>query len=103
MKGYEVVSPEAAVKALAGHPSWVVGRGHIYRDYRFASFRSAMAFVNRVADLAERVRHHPNITVHEWCFVQLELYSHITGTITSRDLEFVAALDADESEVGGTA
>jgi 4a-hydroxytetrahydrobiopterin dehydratase len=53
-----------------------------------------MELVNRVAAVAEAVNHHPNIRLHEWCFVQLEVYSHVTGGLTSRDLALVEAIDA---------
>jgi 4a-hydroxytetrahydrobiopterin dehydratase len=87
------LSPEQAYLALAQHPGWVVERSRIYRDYRFASFRAAMDFVDRVADLAESVAHHPNILVHEWCFVRLELYSHVSDCISQADVDFALATD----------
>ncbi|HLQ62373.1 MAG TPA: 4a-hydroxytetrahydrobiopterin dehydratase [Candidatus Acidoferrales bacterium] len=90
---YQPVTPEAAYQSLAGHPAWVIEPSRIYRDLRFDSFSSALGFVNRVAGLAERVGHHPNIRIHEWCFVQLKLYSHLTGGITQKDVEFALALD----------
>ncbi|HEV7213816.1 MAG TPA: 4a-hydroxytetrahydrobiopterin dehydratase [Chloroflexota bacterium] len=88
------ITPEVAYRALKDHPGWVVERSRLYRDFRFASFTAAIAFVNRVAELAERLGHHPNIRVHEWCFVQLELYSHLDGALSRRDIEFALALDA---------
>ena len=87
------ITPEDAYRALAAHPAWVVELGRIRRDYRFANFKEALAFVNRVGELAERIGHHPNIRIHEWCFVELELYSHNEGALTDRDLGFVEALE----------
>ncbi len=92
-EGYSPLTPEAVYRALAGHPGWIVERSRIYRDLRFDSFAAALAFVNRVGQLAERLQHHPNIRIHEWSFVQLELYSHLTGNLTQKDLEFALALD----------
>lgn len=89
------ITPEDAYRALAGHPAWVVELGRIRRDYRFADFQEALAFVNRVGALAERVHHHPNIRIHEWCYVELELYSHNEGALTDRDLAFVEALETE--------
>lgn len=87
-------TPEDAYRALSQHPQWIVERDRIRRDYSFSSFLDAMNFVNQVADLAERQRHHPNIRLHEWRFVELELYSHNEGRITPRDVQFALALDA---------
>ena len=90
---YRPVTPEDAYTALAGHPAWVVEQSRIYRDLRFKDFGAALGFVNRVAALADRIQHHPNIRIHEWCFVQLELYSHLTGGISQKDVEFALAVD----------
>ena len=87
------ISPETAANALKEHPLWVVERSGLYRDFRFPDFRAAIAFVNEVAELAERVGHHPNILVHEWCFVHLELYSHLQGGLSRFDVDFALALD----------
>jgi 4a-hydroxytetrahydrobiopterin dehydratase len=95
------ISPESAYRALRRHPLWVVERDRIYRDMRFPSFRAAISFVDRVAEIAERHGHHPNICVHEWCFVHLELYSHIGGNLTTKDVELAIAIDDEADAQGG--
>ena len=90
----DAIAPEDVYRALRAHPSWIVERDRIHRDLRFASFAAAMEFVNRVADVAETVGHHPNIRLHEWCFVELEVYSHVSGGLTGKDVELAAAIDA---------
>ncbi|MDQ6919697.1 MAG: 4a-hydroxytetrahydrobiopterin dehydratase [Candidatus Dormibacteraeota bacterium] len=82
-----------ATAELKEHPLWVVERSRLYRNFRFGDFLKAIAFVNQVAELAERRGHHPNICVHEWCFVHLELYSHADGGLSRFDFEFALALD----------
>jgi 4a-hydroxytetrahydrobiopterin dehydratase len=71
----------------------VVERHRIYRDLRLPSFRDAVAFITRVGDIAERLDHHPNIFLHEYFFVRLELYSHIDGGISQRDVDLALAID----------
>jgi 4a-hydroxytetrahydrobiopterin dehydratase len=88
------IAPELAADELKEHPAWVVERSRLYRDFRFPNFRAAIAFVNEVAELAESLAHHPNILVHEWCFVHLELYSHADGGLSRFDVDFAIALDA---------
>ncbi len=53
----------------------------------------AIALITRVAAIAEAMRHHPNIRLHEWCFVDFEVYSHLTGGISRRDVELALAID----------
>jgi len=93
--GEASISPEIAYRALEAHPAWVVERHRIYRDIRLASFRDAVELINRVAGVAERLGHHPNVLLHEWCFVRLELYSHISGGLSTMDVELAMAIDAE--------
>ena len=88
------LTSEDVYRALKAHPGWIVERDRIHRDLRFPSFTAAMEFINRVAAIAERVGHHPNMRLHEWCFVELEIYSHISGGLTKNDVELATAIDA---------
>ena len=92
-RGNSPIAPEVAAAELKNHPLWVVERSRLYRDFRFENFKAAIAFVNQVAELGERLAHHPNICVHEWCFVHLELYSHADGGLSRFDVDFALALD----------
>jgi 4a-hydroxytetrahydrobiopterin dehydratase len=91
---YPAVTPEEASRALRKHPAWIVERDRLHRDFRLSSFLAAIDFIDRVARVAEAVNHHPNIRLHEWCFVELEVYSHVTGGLTRRDVELAVAVDA---------
>jgi 4a-hydroxytetrahydrobiopterin dehydratase len=74
-----------------GYPDgWAVVDGALEREFRFADFVEAMAFVNRVADVAEAEAHHPDIAIH-WNAVTLRFWTHSQNAITDRDRE-VAAL-----------
>jgi 4a-hydroxytetrahydrobiopterin dehydratase len=55
------------------------------RDFEFEDFAAAMAFVNRVAEVAEEVDHHPDIFVHGWNKVRLTLSTHSEGGLTDAD------------------
>jgi 4a-hydroxytetrahydrobiopterin dehydratase len=92
--GYPAITSEDASRALRKHPAWIVERDRLHRDFRLSSFLAAIDFINRVARVAEAVNHHPNIRLHEWCFVELEVYSHVTGGLTTRDVELGVAIDA---------
>jgi 4a-hydroxytetrahydrobiopterin dehydratase len=53
-----------------------------------------MAYVNRVADLAEEVGHHPDSLVHRWNKVRLALTTHAAGRLTENDHELARRSDA---------
>ena len=60
--------------------------------YRFADFRAALAFVNRVGELAERAGHHPDIDIR-YNTVTLTLCTHDAGGLTTKDFELARAID----------
>ena len=91
---YSPISSEEAYRALSQHPAWVVERNRLHRDVRMRSFAAAVALITRVAAAAEALRHHPNIRLHEWCFVEFEVYSHVTGGLTQRDVALAVAIDS---------
>jgi 4a-hydroxytetrahydrobiopterin dehydratase len=65
----------------------------LVRDLKFKDFAEAMAYVNRVADLAEEVNHHPDILVHGWNNVRLTLTTHSAGKLTENDREMARRID----------
>lgn len=79
--------------ALARTPGWTRAGHAITRTYRFADFRAALAFVNRVGDLAERQNHHPDVAIR-YNEVTLTLWSHDAGGVTERDFRLARAIDA---------
>jgi 4a-hydroxytetrahydrobiopterin dehydratase len=66
---------------------------HIVRDLKFANFREAMAFVDRVADAAEEANHHPDILVHGWNNVRLSITNHSAGGLTDADFKLAAKVE----------
>jgi 4a-hydroxytetrahydrobiopterin dehydratase len=65
----------------------------IVREWTFADFAGAIAFVDRVAEAAEAANHHPDILVHGWNKVRLELSTHSQGGLTEADFELAARID----------
>jgi 4a-hydroxytetrahydrobiopterin dehydratase len=65
----------------------------IVREYKLADFAAAIAFVNWVAEVAERANHHPDILVHGWNRVRLELSTHSQGGLTEADFALAAEID----------
>jgi 4a-hydroxytetrahydrobiopterin dehydratase len=66
----------------------------IVRDLKFDDFAGAIAFVNRVAEVAEAANHHPDILVHGWNQVRLTLSTHSQGGLTDADFALAARIDA---------
>jgi pterin-4a-carbinolamine dehydratase len=66
--------------------SWSEVDGALEREFEFDDFAGAMAFVNRVAELAESENHHPDIDIR-WNRVKLRWATHSANAITDRDRE----------------
>ncbi len=78
---------------MSSQPVWRQEGETLVRDYEFKNFVSAMAFVNRVADAAEEVNHHPDILVHHWNQVRLTLTTHSQGRLTDNDRAMAQRID----------
>ena len=84
-----------ALRDLAGRllDGWdVVEEHHLEKSFRFPDFASAMAFTNRVGELAESEGHHPDIYL-AWGLVKLTIWTHKVDGLTESD--FVLAAKAD--------
>jgi len=94
----EKLSQDQVKEHLADLPQWSLNGDSLQRTFAFEDFTAAMAFVNRIADLAEQVQHHPDIMVR-YNKVTLTLTTHDAGGLTDRDIALAKA--TDEVPVGG--
>jgi 4a-hydroxytetrahydrobiopterin dehydratase len=69
--------------------SWTEIDGALERTFTFDSFPDALAFVNRVGELAEAENHHPDIAIH-YREVTLRWWTHTAGEVTDRDRDLAA-------------
>ena len=79
--------------ALADLPGWELSGGEIVKEYKFADFAAAMAFVNQVAEAAEAANHHPDIDIR-WNKVRLALATHSEGGLTQNDFALAAQIES---------
>jgi 4a-hydroxytetrahydrobiopterin dehydratase len=90
----ERLSGAERAAALAELEEWaeVEDRDAIRREFRFADFAEAFAFMTRVALTAERMNHHPEWT-NAWNRVGVTLSTHDAGGVTHRDIDLARAID----------
>jgi len=72
--------------------SWREEDGALRRDFVFADFAAAWAFMSGVARIAEELDHHPDWS-NSWNRVSVALRSHDVGRVTSRDHRMADAID----------
>ena len=82
------------LKALAAQlPGWeVIDEHHLQRTYKFKDFREALAFVNRVGELAEEQGHHPDICFG-WGKAEISIWTHKIDGLTESDFVLAAKID----------
>ena len=74
-------------------PDWRVrDEHHLSKTFLFPDFATALAFVNRVGEEAERQGHHPDIHL-AWGRVDVETWTHDAGGITESDFALAGAID----------
>lgn len=87
-----LLSEAEIASGLARLPEWTRETDAITRTVRCASFREAIALVDRVADAAETADHHPDILIR-WRRVTFTLSTHASGGLTARDMAMAAEID----------
>ena len=88
----EKLTQESIDAKLPELPEWSLSGGALQRTFKFDNFVDAMAFVNKVAELAEDAQHHPDILVR-YSKVTLTLSTHDAGGITQKDFDLAAEVD----------
>jgi 4a-hydroxytetrahydrobiopterin dehydratase len=86
------LSDQQIEQRLAGG-EWARRGEAITREWTLADFPTAIAFVNRVAEVAQAANHHPDILLHGWNKVRLELSTHSAGGLTDVDFALAARID----------
>jgi 4a-hydroxytetrahydrobiopterin dehydratase len=71
----------------------VVEEHHLKKEYKFANFREAQEFVNRVGNLAEKQGHHPDICFG-WGQAEITIWTHKIDGLTESDFILAAKIDS---------
>lgn len=74
-------------------PEWVVvNEHHLKRLFKFSDFVSALAFVNKVGEVAEKEGHHPDILLG-WGKAEVTTWTHSVDGLTESDFILAAKID----------
>lgn len=71
---------------------WTHDNQSIHKQFRFAHFRHAFAFMSECALLAEKMNHHPNWS-NSYNKVDIALTSHDVGGLSLRDFKLAAQIE----------
>ncbi len=88
-----LLSGEEIAKRLSEIPNWKRRGKSLVREWTFDDFAPALAFINRVGELAEAANHHPDI-YNSWNRVRMTLTTHDRGGLTDLDFDLAKRIDA---------
>lgn len=86
------MSQAEAERRVRGLNGWTLDGDAIRKQYTFADFVAAIAFVNRLVPEAEASDHHPDILIN-YKRVTLTYSTHSEGGLTLKDFDGAAAAD----------
>ncbi len=91
--GVPPVSNEDRKRLLAELDGWEIVKDHVLsRTFTFKNFVDALAWVNKVGELAESEGHHPDIFL-AWGKVRVELWTHAIQNLSEADFIMAAKVD----------
>lgn len=96
-----LLAPFTTAHALEGS-AFVHFDGALHAAFKTRDFNSAVAFIDRVAQAADAMNHHPDVTLG-YGRVGFRLSSHDVGGVTARDLKLAATIDELAGELGARA
>lgn len=93
--GTAPLSYEEEVEYLNALQQWEIDREEIHKIrkiFKFKGFMDAIAFVNKIAKVAEKEGHHPNISIN-YNKVHIELYTHAIGGLSMNDFIMASKIE----------
>jgi pterin-4a-carbinolamine dehydratase len=89
----DVLNPDALHHEVDRLDGWEgTTKEGISKRYTFDDFAGSIAFVNQLAEHAERVGHHPDLAI-SWNTVIVTYVTHSAGGVTQADIEQARAID----------
>jgi 4a-hydroxytetrahydrobiopterin dehydratase len=76
------------------HPSWnLVNNQRIVNQFSFVNYKHTLAFVNKIAALAEEEDHHPVLHVY-YGRIEIEIWTHAIHGLSENDFILASKIDA---------
>lgn len=88
------MSKAEALKYMKYANGWTLQKNKIYKSMEFKNFSEAMKFINKVARIAEKEGHHPDILLYGWNKVRFTLSTHAIKGLSINDFILAAKIDS---------
>ena len=81
---------------IANLKDWKFDEHKLKKEFKFDNFAAALAFVNKVGEIAESLDHHPDIKFG-WGYAKIKTTTHDRDGVTDFDIELASKID----QIGG--
>jgi 4a-hydroxytetrahydrobiopterin dehydratase len=78
---------------LDGINNWDYENNSIKKEFELKDFSDALSFVVKVGIQAEKLDHHPDILIHSWNKVKINISTHSKGGVTENDFSLAKLID----------
>ena len=79
--------------AISDLNGWEFKNNAIHKIFTFESYLTSIAFINRLAEIAEEKNHHPDMVVG-WCKIDVAFTSHDQGGVTTACIEMAKKIES---------
>jgi 4a-hydroxytetrahydrobiopterin dehydratase len=79
---------------LTALPGWEVRDGLLCKTFTVRTFAHGVLFIGAIAQLAEAANHHPDVSLHGYNHVTIQLVTHSEGGVTDKDFALAGKIEA---------
>jgi len=92
--GTKPMTKRQAAKYMKFAEGWKLSGNKIYKEMKFKDFKKTIGFANKVAAIAEKEGHHPDIYLHDWNRIRLTSTTHAIKGLSINDFILAAKINA---------
>ena len=78
---------------LAVLPDWHVREGLLTKTFKVRSFAHGVLFISAIGQFAEAANHHPDLSLHGYSHVTVQLSTHSEGGLTEKDFNLAGQIE----------
>ena len=87
------LSEQEILNALTRLDGWEFKNNAIRKTMTFDCYMDSIAFINRLAEIAEEKNHHPDMVVG-WCKIDVAFTSHDQGGVTTACIDMAKKIES---------
>tara|TARA_B110000014_G_C20023599_1_gene531186 strand:+ start:786 stop:1055 length:270 start_codon:yes stop_codon:yes gene_type:complete len=87
-----LLHPDEVKKSISTY-GWDLSDNKIFKVFEFKAYLDGVEFINKIAPIAERLNHHPDINL-SYCKVEISIHSHDLGGVTTKCINLATSIDS---------